>query len=424
MTTRTGDAKIGVCVGWQSLESSRVSARPYGLAGGITRQAGSGIGPVTALDKYAKLEAIARYRDGPSDRVREVVLSFGERTLMIVGLDDQPISHWPLVNVHRLSAEGAETVLLAPFADSPERIELTDPDMIEAIDIVVPRLDAPRARRRRTRPRWGAWLAMIMLGAVAALVWFWPNLMERTVDLVPQDRAKVIGATVRAGALSKIGISEDAAGAVCTEPEGRAALDRLIVMAAGIGPGTGDDAPASLRVTVIDHPAPLAVGLPGGAILLMRGMIETAGTPEALTALLAHEIAHVRARDPMRKILRMATFSEKIAHILGDVIEEPVPDTAVNALLTGAYLPAEETAADAAVTDALNAAKLPSTPYAALLLQLSVSDHPGPHYGDAHPSLKIRASRADATDPIGADPFEPALADRDWLVLQTICGGL
>ena len=74
---------------------------------------------MTALDKYAKLEAIARYRDGPSDRMREVVLSFGERTLMIVGMDDQPISHWPLINVHRLSEPGDEPVLLAPFEGSP-----------------------------------------------------------------------------------------------------------------------------------------------------------------------------------------------------------------------------------------------------------------------------------------------------------------
>ena len=99
------------------------------------------------------------------------------------------------------------------------------------------------------------------------------------------------------------------------------------------------------------------------------------------------------------------------------------PDTAADVLLSTAYRAEEEAAADAAATRALNAANLPSTPYAALLLQLAVSAEPGPRYGDLHPSLKIRASHADATDPIGTAPFEPALSDRDWLVLQGICTG-
>ncbi|MEO1490545.1 MAG: M48 family metalloprotease [Pseudomonadota bacterium] len=376
---------------------------------------------MTALDKYAKLEAIARYRDGPTDQMREVVLSFGERTLMIVGLDDRPISHWPLINVHRLPSDTRSKVLLAPFEGSLERIELADAEMIEAIDTIVP-LDRPqRMSAQAPRRRWGRWIALLCLGgAVGALIWAMPMLMERAVDLVPEDRAAVIGAAVRTDALAMIGIPEDGEGATCTEPEGRAALDALVALAMGETVGANGVAPRA-EVSVLDHPAPFALALPGGEILLLSGMIDAAPTPEALTALLAHQIAHARARNPMRKILRKATVSEKLAHIAGDLLDEPIPETAATVLLTQSYTLAEETAADQAVIAALTAADLPSTPYAALLLQLTVSARPGPRHGDIHPGLKIRASRADALDPIGDKPFRPALSDRDWLVLQTIC---
>lgn len=381
---------------------------------------------MTALDKYAKLEAIARYRDGPTDRMREVVLSFGERTLMIVGLDDQPISHWPLVNVHRMSAPGDTMVLLAPFEGSTERIELGDPDMIEAIDTIVPRKDTPRRHRRRPLRVWRMILGIGVLGTAAALVWAWPMLMERVVDLVPRDRAIVIGDVVRAEILSEMGLEEDAAGATCADPEGRAALDQLLSLASTVGSVEGAFPDGTLReqVSVLDHPATLVLGLPGGDILLTRGMIDIAGTPEALTAILAHEIAHVRARNPMRKILRHATLSEKAAHVLGDLINEPVPKSAATALTSKAYLADEDAHADAAVTKMLNNAALPTTPYAALLFRLDVTAAPGPRYGDLHPLLKIRASRADAADAVGTAPYKPVLSDRDWLVLQTICGGI
>lgn len=383
---------------------------------------------MTALEKYAKLEAIARYRDGSAERSQEVVLSFGERTLMIVGLDDQPISHWPLVNAHRLSAQGADMVVLAPFEGSNEWIELTDTDMIEAIDTIVPREDAVLSGRRPVRRKWRMWFGLLALGFVALLIWAWPMLTNRTVDLIPKDRAIVIGAAVREDVLDFLQLPEDGNGAICTEAEGRAALDTIIALVAGPQrTGNSDAGPttehASPNVTVFDHPAPLALAMPGGEVLLMRGMIELAGTPEALTAILAHEIAHAQARDPLRKILREASFSEKIAHVLGDLVKEPIPDSAAMSLLTRAYLASEEAAADAVTTARLNEAGLPSTPYAAMLLRLIMTARAGPSYGEMHPSPKVRASRVDASDPIGDTPFQPALNDRDWLVLQTICSG-
>ena len=56
----------------------------------------------TALAGYEKLEAVARYFDGRSAQPVEVVLSFGGRSLVIVGLDDRAIAHWPLATLRSL----------------------------------------------------------------------------------------------------------------------------------------------------------------------------------------------------------------------------------------------------------------------------------------------------------------------------------
>ncbi len=69
---------------------------------------------MTALDDYAKLETEARYYDGRSATPTEVIVSFGERSLMIVGLDDVAIAHWPLASLKSLSNPKDGTAQLVP----------------------------------------------------------------------------------------------------------------------------------------------------------------------------------------------------------------------------------------------------------------------------------------------------------------------
>jgi len=79
---------------------------------------------------------------------------------------------------------------------------------------------------------------------------------------------------------------------------------------------------------VLDDELPNAFALPGGHVLVTRGLLELADHPEEIAAVVAHEIAHVTQKHGFRKILSAAgpyllvkTFvrSESgLAGVLGD----------------------------------------------------------------------------------------------------------
>ena len=66
---------------------------------------------------------------------------------------------------------------------------------------------------------------------------------------------------------------------------------------------TGDLA-FDVKLTFVDTPMPNAFTLPGGRVLVTRGLIETLDDPDELAAVLAHEFGHVQARDSMVGLYR------------------------------------------------------------------------------------------------------------------------
>ena len=57
----------------------------------------------------------------------------------------------------------------------------------------------------------------------------------------------------------------------------------------------------------------------GGLIVVFRGLLERADTPEELAGVLAHEIQHVLHRDTTRAIFREASTGILVAALAGDV---------------------------------------------------------------------------------------------------------
>src|SRR5690625_4964871 len=114
-------------------------------------QTGRDSGAVTALDRYAKLEAIGQYHDLHEDAPREVVVSFGERSLIIMGLDDHPITHWPLASLRTRDDPSILPIEIAPEGIEDERLVLDDREMSAAIAEVCPDLyrAPPRPPQRR-----------------------------------------------------------------------------------------------------------------------------------------------------------------------------------------------------------------------------------------------------------------------------------
>lgn len=376
---------------------------------------------MTALDRYAKLEAVARYLDGPAAAAREVVVSFGERSLVIMGLNDKPIAHWPLASLRALGPPGQPPVELVPDAASDERLVLDDREMAAAIREVCPDLHAaPPAPERRGWP--GRALAAGALAALlAAAGWaVWPMLPGSLLDLVPPEREAALGEALAARVAV---LAEGSPPGLCVAEEGLAALRELGERLAPVaGPEAGPGGP--LRVTVLDDPAADAVALPGGRVVVFRGLLEAAATPEEVAAVLAHAIGHARSRDPMRAVLDQAGAGALVSMLAGDITGERVLAGAAGALGRG-YPAGTEARADAAAFGLLAGAGLPADSVAALSGRLAgakAETGGGPaRYLSRHPWSPARADAAAAADTIGNAPFRAALQDRDWIALGNIC---
>ncbi|NND49234.1 MAG: M48 family metalloprotease [Rhizobiales bacterium] len=72
-------------------------------------------------------------------------------------------------------------------------------------------------------------------------------------------------------------------------------------------------------VTVLDSPSVNAFALPGGYIYVTRGLLALASDEAELATVIAHEVGHVEARHPAKRIARLAS-AEMLDSIFGRII--------------------------------------------------------------------------------------------------------
>ena len=85
----------------------------------------------------------------------------------------------------------------------------------------------------------------------------------------------------------------------CDDAEGQRVLAAL-----GDRIGAQADTPFDIRVRAVDAPMVNAFALPGGYILITDDLIREATSPDELSAVIAHEVAHVEKRHVMQAVWR------------------------------------------------------------------------------------------------------------------------
>jgi hypothetical protein len=281
---------------------------------------------MTALERYVRLEAVGLWCEHPDQPAREVVVSFGNATLVLKDLAESPLGHWALAGMTVLRHEGPATVY-AMTADGGETLTIRDPEMVAAIAAVTRPSVAPQpAKRRRRRLPVGPLLLLAALAAVAAAA---PRLIRaEAARLVPPEQAAEIGDRMLIALIERYG-------PLCAGPEGTEALARL---AAAIDPAD----PPRLRVLELGD-APAAV-LPGRTVLIDRGV---AASPE----IAAGWVAQALVRDPVAELLAHAGPAADLRYLLtGRFDEGTLSRAALAAALPSAVTP-PPTPAGLAVSD-------------------------------------------------------------------------
>jgi len=367
-----------------------------------------------------------RYFDGITSVRHEVqvTLSADRRALQIIGPSlPAPIS-WPLPDLRALrdrARAGRLTVTLHAASEyaaphDPARLTVTSNALSEQLLQLCPDL----LKRDMREGAWGRLIRRggLAVGAVVLMLFvILPRMADTLAGLIPVEREEAFGQSVVAQIERALG-AERLGALRCENPDGLAALE---AMTARLTAGSESD--YTLQMQVFDHEMINAFAAPGGQIVIMRGLIDTASGPDAVAAVLAHEIAHVERRDATRHALRAAGSAGLLSMVLGDVTGGAAAVFLGERVLQASYTREAETAADAFALNMLNRAGVSSDGMADFfegLADMETGMPSLPAYLSSHPASagRAEAARRHAGAQAGTSPV---LSDAEWAALKSVC---
>lgn len=318
------------------------------------------------------------------------------------------LERWPLPRTRWISGE--DKPVLSSLDTPDARLVMDTPTFAHNLLAQNPdlkgRLKTPKTRATHAQ----AWkLGAAAVGLVAVFLLILPWLAGPLAGLVPEAWWH------RLGAKTTVSV-EKLFGNRCTGVDGQAALDQLTSrFAAQL------EKPEKLTVSVIDHKMINAFALPGGHILIMRGLIEFAKSGGEVAGVLSHEIGHV-ALDHAEQL----TFRQMGHEILLSTIADAgtVTELAANTgvfLVDAAHSRSAESAADVLALELMRRAGIRRQGLATFFKRIQKMEFDGPDflkYFSTHPASTERELMAEAKSTGGRPAFDP----KAWQALRKICG--
>jgi len=260
---------------------------------------------MTAIDKYTRLEALGQWREGPDQAPKEVVVSFGNATLLFSDVDENPLCHWAMAATSRLSLEG-EKAVYTPDTEGFETLEINDAEMIEAIAQV------SRAAVIVNGPRhWLRWVFLaVIVSALATIAYITPSLLrDQAVLMTGPESARKIGSDM----VATLDIE------TCREPRAdavRALLESRLFL-------DGD-------TTLIFTKNQLETSIfPGGVVLIGNDTLQNMRAPDELATLTA--TLSTNGEKTIVQMFETSSLRELFGYITtGKLSEEHLAKTAKN----------------------------------------------------------------------------------------------
>jgi predicted Zn-dependent protease len=322
---------------------------------------------------------------------------------------------WPYPDIRQTQGfyEGEE-VRLERGGELAEAVIVSDPAFLHSLHEAAPRPSGfhdPSGRGRRVRLTVLAGVAVI--GITAALyLWGVPLIATLAAPRVPVAWEESLGRAVT----DQLAPPDK----MCATPSGQRALDAIVARLTAAAPPS----PYTFRARVVDAPDVNALAAPGGYIVVFRGLLERARTPDELAGVLAHEIEHVLHRHTTRAVIQHASTGLLLAALTGDMTG-PLAYGLESARVLGQlqYSRRAEEEADRDGMKLLLAARVAPDGMIGFFDELAKGEHPRRvlRYLSTHPSPtdRIAALRALASGAPGS-PM-PALTDQQWQDLKAIC---
>jgi len=244
-----------------------------------------------------------RYSDGRTAISHHVKVAIAGEFLLISGSGLQ--LRWPLRGLEpaeHLSRTSKDVMLHEPGRKGGT-LFVANPQFV---NLLAKRAPSVTAWSRRWMG-WGTffWLAGV-IAAITAMVYITDFSPARSVaNLMPRDTRAMLG--------KEVVRSMTSGRRVCTQPAGRAALETL---AKRLSDATGRPSSA-FTVSVVDSEVMNAFAAPGEQIVIMRKLLETAGSADEVAGVLAHEMGHGLELHPESGIVRSVGLMAITEFMLG-----------------------------------------------------------------------------------------------------------
>lgn len=356
------------------------------------------------------------FNDGRSAASRTVAVSLQPHGLRLSDESGAELTLWPYHELLHLEEDfGSGPLRLRLAGDESARLTLPDHTILDELIGYAPQL----ARRRHGWLAHGLAWAGLAVGAVAVLLgalWYGlPRFAETATRFVPVAWEIALGEELveqTVGLFARLDGSEDVA--FCTAGPGRHVLDGLtskLAEAAG--------SPYPFRVHVADLELPNAFALPGGQIVLFRGLLDYVEGPDEVAGVLAHEMGHVIHRHGTESLVESLGLAFFFGIMLGDLGSGMV-GIAGESLVSLSFSREAEHQADASAVGLLSEVGLGAAGAARFFARLAEEESDQPallQLLSTHPSHESR-QRLFSDVP---DPGVPALSAADWDALKDIC---
>jgi Zn-dependent protease with chaperone function len=234
---------------------------------------------------------LAQYLGGP-DSARVPVTVTMDRLGIHFQVPDRPVSWWPYSTVRAGRDPENPAHARLERGDTGESLVVLDATFLATLQS-----RSPRAAHG-PQPTASGWqkLAMLIGGSLALIGALYFVALPAMAGMMASRVSVEFERELGDGVIDQLLEGET----VCDDPTLTRSVDAIV---ARLRSGLPDER-YDFRVTIVDDTLVNALAVPGGAMVVFRGLMRNSDSPEELAGVLAHEMQHVQLRHGTRALLR------------------------------------------------------------------------------------------------------------------------
>lgn len=377
-----------------------------------------------------------RFADGKSAVIQEVQVQFGGEGVRLMDSAGLELAVWHYDDMRLVEkVVSGRPVRLLNLTQEMARLEIAGQEPLEILHRLAPDIEKTGMRDPAQWRRAAVWTMALAL-LFGGVWWGLSSAAPLIAAMTPIEVEERIGkSTVEQVSLlfgGFSGIDE----LTCRRRDGLRALDAMTEQLTAV-----DDSPYDFNIRVLDIDIPNAFAAPGGYIVIFRGLIDMAESPDEVAGVLAHEMGHVTHQHSMTHLIRAIGFQTLIVPLItGGAMASDMLSEMGQAALQASYTRELEEDADRVAVELMNRAGLKAATFTDLLYRIeqefgSLPDEDETEAGGqgeaadddsfsfpdmmaTHPSTPDRARMVRE---LAAPGGEAGLDEAQWQALRSIC---